>query len=147
MEITQVVTHDLEQLKHIAREAVIAAVPIGEKKRVMLLQSIDHDIEKFIEAPDCVYLKVGNLTPVGYVLVKEHCHLAHLFVLPEYQGLKLGQRLVSSATSACKEDNRKGFIRVNSSLNAVGFYKKMGFVKYQPEKPVPSFAVPLIFRL
>lgn len=146
MEIQQVVVNDIEQLKRIARGAVSAAVPIGEDERAKLLLSIEQDVEKFVDHDDRVYLKVGDTAPAGYILVKEHWNLAHLFISPEHQGQNLGKKLLLSAMSICKASNRKGFIRVNSSLNAVGFYKKFGFVTYEPENPVPSFAEPLIYR-
>lgn len=136
----------MTQLKSVARNAVTSSVPIGPTERASLLASIERDIEKYLEYADCVYLKAEAGSTVGYVLVKEYWNLAHLFVFPEHQGRGIGKSLLLSALNACKANNQEGFVRVNSSLNATGFYEKSGFVAYEPENPVPDFAVPMIYR-
>lgn len=146
MEISHVVRGDIEQLKYIARDAVTTSVTIGEAESSALLQSIELDVERYFDCPHSFYFKAGFDSPVGYILVKEYWNLAHLFVSPEYQGRGVGGRLLASAMNACRANNEKGFMRVNSSLNAVGFYERHGFVRFKPDKPVPSFAVPMIYQ-
>lgn len=144
MQISRVIKSDIDYLKHIARRAVMESVPIAVTERTALLESIERDIERCVGCPDVVYLKAEAGGSVGYVLVKEFWNLKHLFVAPECQGQNVGKLLLVSAMDMCK--TKVSFIRVNSSLNAVGFYKKIGFVAYEPEKPVPSFVVPMICR-
>lgn len=144
MQISQVIKSDIDHLKHIARRAVMESVPLAVAERTALLESIERDIEMCVDCPDVVYLKAEAGHPVGYILVKEFWNLKHLFVTPECQGQNVGKLLLVSAMAMCKA--KVSFIRVNSSLNAVGFYKKIGFIDYEPEKPAPSFVVPMIYR-
>ncbi len=125
---------------------MMASVEASSETKNTLLISIQKDIEKYLTQQGC-YLKYNNGNTVGYILIKEYWNLAHLFVAPSAQNKGIGKALWSSALKICRKENTEGFIRVNSSLNAVGFYKKLGFCNFSPERPIPKFATPLIYWL
>ncbi|MCG8550903.1 MAG: GNAT family N-acetyltransferase, partial [Desulfobacterales bacterium] len=65
---------------------------------------------------------------VGIIEIKEYCHISMFFVKPEYQKRGYGKALFNEALSiisAKKIDTGK--LTVNSSLNAVPSYKRLGF--------------------
>lgn len=146
MQISPVTRNDTGHLKCIARLAIMQSVPIPLTERAALLESIALDIERSIDCADVIYLKAGAEAPVGYVLIEERWNLKHLFIAPEHQGRNIGRSLLVAAMDMCRKNSPGEFIRVNSSLNAVGFYERLGFVVYEPQRPVPSFVVPMIFR-
>ena len=83
----------------------------------------------------------------GFILIKNHWNLSDLFVLPEEHGKGIGKALFNTAKKLCKLKQDKNYILVNSSSNAVDFYRKLGFKTYTPIKEVPDFVVPLIYNL
>lgn len=145
MKITPVVEADTERLKTIARLALSDSVELERSDLKKLLASIESDVVGYVGRAAGVYLKAGVDPIHGYILVKEHWRLAHLFVHPQHQGQGIGRALLLSALDICRSQSNKSFVRVNSSLNAVEFYRKMGFVSCEPETPVPSFAAPLLY--
>lgn len=66
---------------------------------------------------------------VGYAALRDGNYLMHLFIDSRRQGSGLGrqllERLLQSATTAG--------IHLRASVNAVGFYRRMGFVETGPE--------------
>lgn len=137
---------DVKKLKEIAESAMMVSVLATSEEKKILLESIKSDIEKYIMLDNCIYLKLEDFEIKGYILIKEFWNLAHLFISPEYQGYGFGTKLLKKGIKLCQEYNSNSYIRVNSSHNALGFYKKMGFIEHVPEKSVPSFAVPLIYN-
>lgn len=137
---------DVKKLKEIAKSAMMDSVLATSEEKKILLKSIKSDIDKYIMSNNCIYLKLEDNEIKGYILIKEFWNLAHLFVSPKFQGSGFGSKLLKKGIKACKEINSNSYIRVNSSHNALGFYKNMGFIEYVPEKSVPNFAVPLIYN-
>ncbi len=146
MKIMEVSETDVKQLKEIAESAMMVSVLATSEEKKILLESIKSDIDKYIMSDNCIYLKLEDNEIKGYILIKEFWNLAHLFVSPKFQGYGFGTKLLQEGIKVCKENNSNSFIRVNSSHNALGFYKKMGFIEHAPEKSVPNFAVPLIYN-
>ncbi len=142
-----IVTHkDIDPIISIAQLAMHESVEASIETKDKLLISIQQDIERYLTRPSS-YLKYTDGKIAGYILIKEYWNLAHLFVAPSAHRKGIGKALWSSALRICKKENTEGFIRVNSSLNAVTFYRKLGFSNFTPEQPTPEFAVPLIYRL
>jgi len=146
MKIMKVSEADVKKLKEIAESAMMASVLATIEEKKVLLESIKMDIDKYILSKNCIYLKIEDNGIKGYILIKEYWNLAHLFVSPKAQGYGFGTKLLKEGIKACKGFNGNRFIQVNSSRNASGFYKNMGFIEYAPEKNVPKFAVPLIYN-
>lgn len=144
MKIMKVNKTDTKILKEIAESAMMKTVSATIEEKNILLENIKSDIDKYSISENCVYLKLVDDEIKGYILIKEFWNIAHLFVSPKVQRQGFGVKLLKEGVEICKKFNDKGFIRVNSSRNAVEFYKKMGFIDYTPEKKVPNFAVPLI---
>lgn len=65
---------------------------------------------------------------VGIIEIKEYCHVSMFFVKPEYQKKGYGKALFNEALSIifAKEKGRSK-LTVNSSLNAVPSYERLGF--------------------
>ena len=63
----------------------------------------------------------------AFTLLKQYWNLSDLFVLPEFQGLGIGRRLLSNAISQAQSSSSCEEIWVNSSLNAELFYRTIGF--------------------
>ncbi len=125
---------------------MMESVDASSETKNTLLVGIQKDIEKYLSQQGC-YLKYDNGDVLGYILIKEYWNLAHLFVEPSAHDKGIGKALWSSALEICRKENTEGLIRVNSSLNAVGFYKKLGFCDVSPERSTPKFATPLIYWL
>ena len=138
--------HDIELLCDIASQAVQKSVKIDEPLQGELIAHIRSNIKNNISKSDCVFLTVGGDQLLGYILVQNYWNLSDLFVLPEAQGRGLGRELLESALSRCFSQSGlvEHYVRVNSSLNAQGFYRQHGFVDFVPEKNPPEFVIPLI---
>lgn len=64
---------------------------------------------------------------LGVVVVKPECHLYHLFVDAGLHGAGHGRRLFELADERTLKNSNSRITTVNSSLNAVGFYMRLGF--------------------
>ncbi|MCQ3829165.1 GNAT family N-acetyltransferase [Microbulbifer elongatus] len=95
--------------------------PVRARKR--FLDSFDIKATRKIEIN-------GRL--VGFYVVKnkkDHCHLEHLYIHPEYQGNKVGSSILQSIISVAQENSvalRLGALR---GSRANEFYLSHGFVK------------------
>ncbi len=69
-----------------------------------------------------------NDKAVGVIEIKDNCHIAMYFVKPQYQRKGYGKALFNQALSKiiAKRDGIDK-ITVNSSLNAVSSYERLGF--------------------
>lgn len=61
-----------------------------------------------------------------YELGASAATIGRVVVLPEYRGMQLGRRVVSEAENWIKELGYREII-IESRLEAVGFYKKLGY--------------------
>lgn len=64
---------------------------------------------------------------VGLAEVRDHAHLALLFVDAGAQGQGIGRALLRLATDLCRTHDGAS-LTVNASPNALAFYRSMGFV-------------------
>ncbi|MFM2484322.1 GNAT family N-acetyltransferase [Celerinatantimonas yamalensis] len=102
-----------------------------------------------LSSPEHVFLKsVGPEGQIlGYILLRNAWNLSDLFIDPKAQGRGLGKALFFAALSHVQARDHRGYIRVNSSLNAEAFYRKLGFESFTIDKPYPNYVVPLIHYL
>jgi GNAT superfamily N-acetyltransferase len=63
----------------------------------------------------------------GVVAVRNHSHLLHLYIVPTFQGRGVGRHLWETARDQAVAAGNSSEFTVNASLNAVPFYKRMGF--------------------
>jgi ribosomal protein S18 acetylase RimI-like enzyme len=66
---------------------------------------------------------------IGFVGVRDHSHLYHLFVAECEQNRGVARALWQTAEGACRVAGNLGRFTVNSSNNAVGVYESFGFVR------------------
>lgn len=65
---------------------------------------------------------------VGVIEIKDYCHIAMYFVKPYYQKKGCGKALFNEALSIIiRKGNGINRLTVNSSLNAVPSYERLGF--------------------
>ena len=109
------------------------SVDASPDEKAAFIANTRQNLSKWLDAPErCVHLVAHNDGELaGEVLVREFWNLCHLFVAPEHQSRGLGRRLLEEALAACAGRSPRGVIRLNSSRNAVGFYKRHGFVEAQ----------------
>lgn len=139
---------DLSTLMAIAKKAITQSVEADQTKKIEIIEGIFSNISDWIEQDDCVYLKAVTEDKVlGFILNKNYWNLSDLFVLPSEHGKGVGKRLLQEAIKVCKQYSDKPTIRVNSSFNAVGFYKNFGFVKMIPKVGTPDYVVSLEYFL
>lgn len=82
------------------------------------------------------YLAFKGDAPAGYLSIQpegEHVfHLQKIYVLPSFQGMKLGKQLFEQAIKAIKELHPAPCqmrLNVNRQNKALAFYERMGMVK------------------
>lgn len=82
------------------------------------------------------YIAFKDNVPAGYLSIQpeaEHTyHLQKIYVLPHFQGMKLGKMLFNHAIKAIKELHPEPCqmrLNVNRDNKAVTFYQRMGMVK------------------
>ena len=146
MKIEEVSKEDIGELKEIARSAILESVEVSDDIKKEIVADTMMHIEGNISASERVFLKCSDSSILGFILVQNFWNLSDLFVLPKSHHSGIGRHLFNAAQAACSGGRGKGYIRVNSSLNAEGFYRKMGFVSFTPEKEVPNFVIPLIYN-
>ena len=147
MEVSKAKESDAKALKIIADNAVIESVTATASEKEEIIRAIHKHISESIHCENSIFLTVGDPEPVGFILIKDYWNLSDFFVCPKYHGNGVGRTLFNAACDLCRLSSERGHIRVNSSLDAVGFYRKLGFIDFAPDKPVPSFVKPLIYNL
>lgn len=82
------------------------------------------------------YLAFKGDAPAGYLSIqpegKHVFHLQKIYVLPSFQGMKLGKQLFGQAIKAIKELHPAPCqmrLNVNRQNKALAFYERMGMVK------------------
>lgn len=146
MKIERVISTEIELIKEIAKKAILESVDASsELKKEIISDTIKH-IDKATLNSESVFLKCVGEDVLGFILIQQYWNLSDLFVLPKAHGQGIGRALFKAAQKICQPKQEKDYIRVNSSLNAEGFYRNMGFETFKPEKEMPDFVVPLIYN-
>ena len=146
MKIEQVSDKDIAEIKELARRAILESVKAEDSVKTDVIADTETHIEVNLKKGGCSFLKCVDDKILGFILIQEYWNLSDLYVLPDVHRKGIGKILVAGALSDCFKNGNRDYIRVNSSLNAEGFYRRLGFKSVTPEKEVPSFVVPLIFR-
>ncbi len=145
MDIEEVSSTDLVQLKEIAKIAVIQSVDAPEELKQEIITDTYHHLETGLNSQSSVFLKKDSEDIKGFILIQDYWNLSDLFVIPKYHGTGIGKELFLVALEKCQIHTNKNYIRVNSSLNAQAFYKSVGFGEFTPERKVPEYVVPFIY--
>ena len=104
------------------------AEPDGKGADHFLQTSAPAGLAAFMAQPNINYL-LGEDDGVfcGVVAVRNNSHLQHLYVAPSFQGRGVGKYLWETARDQAIAAGNNGEFTVNASLNAIPFYKRMGF--------------------
>jgi GNAT superfamily N-acetyltransferase len=102
--------------------------PDGKGAEHFLHMSTPAELASFVAQPNINYL-LGEDDSVfcGVVAVRNNSHLQHLYIVPSFQGRGVGKYLWETARDQAVASGNGGDFTVNASLNAVPFYKRMGF--------------------
>jgi len=147
--IEEVKVQDAELLKTISRDAILESVQVDEALKQEIIKDTFNHIDLYISCDEHIFLKYINSQNeiLGFILLRDAWNLSDLFVMPSAHGKGIGRELFSSAVKMATSSDNRGYIRVNSSLNAVTFYRKLGFEDFKPERPFPDYVAPLIYQL
>ncbi|SHH23858.1 GNAT family N-acetyltransferase [Ferrimonas marina] len=81
---------------------------------------------------------------VGYIAWREGNYVAQLYVCPQHQRLGIGRRLIE----AVKAQTSSQSLELKASVNAIGFYRRCGFIKTDGEQVVKGIRyVPMVLKL
>jgi GNAT superfamily N-acetyltransferase len=147
MNIEEISETDIDILKGVARRAIIESVEADDAIKEKLIIDTARHIDANTSNADRVFLRCVDDGVLGFILIQDYWNLSDLFVLPEAHGKGVGKMLFNAAKSVCLNNPNKGYIRVNSSFNAEGFYRALGFESFNTGKELPNFIVPLIYNL
>lgn len=105
----------------------------NDEGRKNYLQS--HSLEMMRERLDQFKYQVleKNGEIIGVVGMRRPSHLFHLHIAPEFHGHGLGRDLWKAAKDRAVQLDKFEKFTVNSSVFAVPFYEKLGFVASTPE--------------
>jgi ribosomal protein S18 acetylase RimI-like enzyme len=94
----------------------------------------------------CHIIAKGDRTIIGSGRLRELSpelgSISYIAVLPEFQNQGIGTKLMEKLIAQAKEKNFKT-VRLMSRINAVKFYKKLGFV--EKDNPFDHLGIPHIF--
>ena len=128
--IARVETADLPAIRHLVEAALRGGVTQIEAEVAFLLDDIGGSLDEWAAAPvGKLHLKyVDGGAIAGVILVKDWWNLTNLFVDPGRQRRGVGRALMANVLDQCRGRSPRGALLVNSSTNAVGFYRRLGFV-------------------
>jgi GNAT superfamily N-acetyltransferase len=120
---------DVHMIGSFIERVIMDCVDASPTQKAAFVANTAKNLAKWAEEPDgSLHVVVrANRTFAGVVLVRDFWNLCHLFVAPEHQGHGLGRKLVDVALRGCAGRSPRGYVRLNSSRNAVGFYRHIGF--------------------
>ena len=99
-------------------------------KRVMRYLMSEYSEKKLIDnmGDKVIFVASFGTKIVGTARISKDGWIRGLFVHPNYQGKSIGTKLVHTMA---KTIENQGFdaLRCHSAINAIGFYKKLGFKK------------------
>lgn len=109
--------------------AHILAAPDAPAAEAFMASISPAAIAGYIRNPDYRYLLgyIGN-TLVGVAAMRDNSHLYHLFVSARFQRRGIAKALWTQLRDAAVEAGSNGSFTVNSSINAIAVYSRLGFV-------------------
>jgi len=114
-------------ISDLAREFILADVAAEAQSRFLNALS-PAAIAEFMRGPFRYHVLEIDAELVGVVGVRDNRHLYHLFIAKRFQSQGLARQLWRHAAAACLDGGNPGEFTVNSSINAVAFYERLGFV-------------------
>ena len=107
--------------------------PSGEGAEPFFAAISEAAIQGYVSSSNFEYFVAGSQSQLaGVVALRDNSHLFHLFVAKPYQGQGLGSRLWQVVKTRAIQAGNPGKFTVNSSLNALPVYEKLGFIPSGP---------------
>jgi ribosomal protein S18 acetylase RimI-like enzyme len=121
---------DLDEIGAFVAHVILVSVDASDEEKARFVQNTQSNLRKVAAAPDdSLHLKCLNGERlIGVVLVRDYWNLCHLFVASDAQRQGVGRALLEAAITRCRGKSPRGSIVLNSSRNAVGFYRHLGFM-------------------
>ncbi|MBI4235128.1 GNAT family N-acetyltransferase [Candidatus Peregrinibacteria bacterium] len=129
MKIRKFLQSDAAELSKLMRETVVKSNSADYSKEAVRCLVDEYTAERLIKDSKKMHIFVaseeskllGTISLVGD-------RVSRMFVLPEFQGQKIGSKLIRCVEKFAKKEG-KTILRVRSSLTAYGFYQKLGYQK------------------
>ena len=135
LEIRRAKTKDASEIGELIRvlsEKFITQEFDPEARRHFLTSNDGNSVKRNIKSGFSYHVATHLGKIIGAVGLRERSHLYHLFVAEDYQGAGIARMLWEKALSESIESGNTKTLTVNSSNNAIGFYKKLGFNRTGP---------------
>jgi ribosomal protein S18 acetylase RimI-like enzyme len=113
-------------ISDLAREFILADADAQAQER-FLGATTPAAIAEFMRGPFRFHVLEIDGELAGVAGMRDNRHLYHLFIARRYQGQGLARRLWRHAAAVCLGSGNPGEFTVNSSINAVAFYERLGF--------------------
>jgi GNAT superfamily N-acetyltransferase len=118
-------------LKVLAREFIVhESTPEGAA--TFLRENNEEAIRGYIGMGHVVHVAESDGEIAGFISVREHNHLFHMFVGVKWQGQGMARKLWEVARAEAIAGGGSGNFTVNASNFAVPVYAAMGFVRTAP---------------
>ena len=111
---------------HIAQEQIALTLSEEGLKHLIAGMSVANQVQRLREGYR-FFIAFDRDQILGIACVRLPFHLYYLFVRPDQQRKGIGRQLWSHARDSICEINQNPVITVNSSLNAVAVYERLGF--------------------
>jgi ribosomal protein S18 acetylase RimI-like enzyme len=115
-------------LEQLARQYITAEFSLSAEEK-FLRSNDENSIRAFIASGFEYWVAERCDAIIGFLGVRNHSHLYHLFVAESEQNRGVARALWHTAERACRVAGNPGRFTVNSSNNAVGVYASFGFVR------------------
>lgn len=108
--------------------------PTGKGAELFFASITEQAIRSYLLADNFSYLVAESGSELaGVVAMRDKRHLYHLFVAQAFQGQGLSRSLWATVRKAALAAGSAGHFTVNSSLNAVPVYERLGFTPSAPK--------------
>ena len=113
-------------ISDLAREFILADATAEAQAR-FLGAATPAAIAEFMRGPFRYHVLEVDGELAGVAGMRDNRHLYHLFIARRYQGQGLARQLWRHVAAVCLGSGNPGEFTVNSSINAVAFYERLGF--------------------
>ena len=132
---------DVARLREITNDAVTEKVTATHEEKISIVDAVNRHIDEAISLDDAIFLKATKDNEIaGFIIFKDHQRLSDLFVDPTFHGCGIGRALFDTALERL---DKHDYLDVYAAIDAVGFYKKLGFSECLLEPPLPDFMQPM----
>jgi ribosomal protein S18 acetylase RimI-like enzyme len=141
--IAPAVPRDAPLLRELVELVINDTFRHDETVRLDILGNVHGNIDVWLARPhESVMLKaVAGTAIAGMVQVKEFWNLCSLYVHPAHQRQGRGEALLEAACAQCRGKAPKDAILLNAAPDAIGFYRRLGFVEREATRPLPPGAL------